>query len=316
LKTLSRGPRTYEGLQTEFPYKNLVQTLMTMEKKNLAENRGGAWFITKEGHGKLSQKGYVLTSLLVIPIIAFILLSTQYHAAYVEALNQNETLLIQKQDSDSELSQLKEQALEAVTRYQSMLDKLTEEEEKTSQLKEALNTSQQSLDSAQEELSYFQCLEQCTPNKFVTVDNAYVRAKVDEITSGLTTLKQKQIAVFNFVRDDIEDDESVFRFGRTDLWEYPEDILRRGKGHYEDKYLLLLTMLRIAGTPSEHVKFIAAEVDGNDNWVWVEVYDGTDWWILDPFEGFDFTTTPRDEFYHEHTVKVLWWFNDMQYRRG
>lgn len=316
MKTLSKGPRTYEGLQTEFPYKNLVQTLITMEKKNLAENKGGAWFITKEGQGKLSQRGYVLTSLLVIPIIAFILLSAQYHAAYVEALNQNETLLIQKQDIDSELSQLKEQALEAATRYQSILDKLTEEEEKTSQLKESLSTSQQSLDSEQEELSYFHCLEQCTPNNFVTVDNAYVKAKVDEITSGLTTLKQKQIAVFNFVRDDIEDDESIFRFGRTDLWEYPEDILRRGKGHYEDKYLLLLTMLRIAGTPSEHVKFIAAEVDGNDGWIWVEVYDGTDWWILDPFEGYSFMTTPRDEFYEEHRVEVLWWFNDAQYRRG
>jgi hypothetical protein len=316
LKSLSKGPRTYEGLQTEFPHKNLVQTLMTMERKNLAENREGAWFITKEGQGKLSQKNYVLASLLIIPIIAFILLSAQYHTAYVEAQNQNETLLTQKQDIDSELSSLKEQASQAATRYQSILDNLTEEEEKTSQLEESLSTSQQSLNSAQEELSYFHCLEQCTPNNFVTVDNAYVKAKVDEITSGLTTLKQKQMAVYNFVRDEIADDESIFRFGRTDLWEYPEDILRRGKGHYEDKYLLLLTMLRIVGTPPEHVKFIAAEVDGNDSWIWVEVYDGAKWWILDPFEGYSFTTTPRDEFYEEHTVEVLWWFNDVQYRKG
>ncbi|MGC1121844.1 MAG: transglutaminase domain-containing protein [Candidatus Methanofastidiosia archaeon] len=316
LKTLRRGPRTYEGLQTVFPYKNLVQTLITMEEMNLVQNREGAWFITTRGRGKISHRGYVLASLLVIPTLAFVLLSAQYHSVYTEALNQNETLLHQKQDIDSQLSQLKEQTSQAETRYQSILDKLTEEEEKTSQLKESHNASQQSLDSAQEELSYFQCLEQCTPNRFVTVDNAYVKAKVDEITSGLTTLKQRQVAVFNFVRDDIEDDESIFRFGRTDLWEYPEDILRRGKGHYEDKYLLLLTMLRIAGTPSQEVRFIAAEVDGNDGWIWVEVYDGTTWWILDPFEGYTFTTTPRDEFNHEHTVKILWWFNDIEYRRG
>jgi predicted transglutaminase-like cysteine proteinase len=315
LKTLSKGPRTYEGLHTELPYENLVQTLITMERKNLAENRGGAWFITKKGQGKLSQRGYILASLLVIPLIACVLLSAQYHAAYVEALSQNEALLHQKQAIDSDLSQLKEQALQAAAEYQSILDNVTEEEEKTFQLEESLQTSQQSLNSVQEELSYFHCLEQCTPNTFVTVDNAYVKAKVDEITSGLTTLKQKQIAVFNFVRDDIADDESIFRFGRTDLWEYPEDILRRGKGHYEDKYLLLLTMLRIAGTPPQDVKFIAAEVDGNE-WIWVEVYDGDTWWILDPLEGYSFTTTPRDKFYEEHRVEVLWWFNDAQYRRG
>lgn len=316
LRTLSRGPRTYEGLQADFPNKNLAQTLITLEEKNLAENKQGAWFITKQGRGNVSQKGYILASLLVVPIIIFILLSAQYYSAYAEALNQNETLLHQKQVVDSQLSQLEAQAAQTETRYQSILGELTDEEDMTSQLEESFDTSQQSLDAVQEELSYFQCLEQCTPDKFVTVDNPYLKAKTDEITSGLTTLKQRQMALFNFVRDEIEDDESIFRFGRTDLWEYPEDILRRGKGHYEDKYLLLLTMLRITGTPSEHVKFIAAEVDGNDGWIWVEVYDGTTWWILDPFKGFAFTTTPRDEFYDEHTVRVLWWFNDTQYRRG
>ncbi|MBU7014975.1 MAG: hypothetical protein HXS52_14425 [Theionarchaea archaeon] len=315
LRTLNRGPRTFEGLKTEFPHKNLVQILITMEKKNLAENREGAWFITEKGQARMSRRGYALASLLVIPIVVFVLLSAQYQAAYTDVLSQNETLLRQKQDADSQLSQMNAHVQQAEGRYQSVLDELAEEEEKTSQLNESLAASQNSLNSAQEELLYFQCLEQCTPNTFVTVDNTYVKAKVEEITSGLTTLKQRQVAVFNFVRDDIEDDESVFRFGRTDLWEYPEDILRRGKGHYEDKYLLLLTMLRMVGTPSEHVKFIAAEVDGYSGWIWVEVYDGTTWWMLDPFEGFGFTTTPKDEFYEEYTVEVIWWFNDVQYRR-
>ena len=80
--------------------------------------------------------------------------------------------------------------------------------------------------------------------------------------------------------------------------------------------MLLLTMLRTAGTPQEHVKFIAADVDGNDSWIWVEAYDGNTWWILDPFEEYEFTSTPKDAFYQEHTVIVLWWFNDEGYFRG
>ncbi len=139
---------------------------------------------------------------------------------------------------------------------------------------------------------------------------------MDEITAGLTTLREKQEALYNFVRDKIEYDESIYHFGRLDMWEYPEDILRRGKGGFEDKYLLLLTMLRIAGTPPDDVRFVAAEVDGNDSWAWVEAYDGTSWWILDPFEEYEFTSTPLDKFYDDHKVVILWWFNDTEFAIG
>jgi transglutaminase-like putative cysteine protease len=172
------------------------------------------------------------------------------------------------------------------------------------------------VESLEQELNKFTCLENCTPDTFVTVDNPYVKATVDEITAGLTTLKEKQKAVFEFVRDNIEDDENIFRTGRTDYWEYPEDILERGKGHFEDKYLLLMTMLRMVGTAPEHVMFIAGEVDGSDNWIWVEVYDGERWWILDPFEGYEFEEESKDRFYTNHEVVILWWFNDAAYRGG
>jgi len=148
-----------------------------------------------------------------------------------------------------------------------------------------------------------------------TIDPAFVE-KVGELTAGLTTLREKQEAIYEFVRDQIKDDNYVFSTGREDMWEYPDDILKRGFGGYEDKFMLLLTMLRAAGTPQDDVRFIAADVDGNDSWIWVEAYDGSTWWILDPFEGYEFTSTPKDAFYQAHTVIVLWWFNDEGYFRG
>jgi hypothetical protein len=316
LRNLNKGPRTYEGLKHVFPGANLSQLLIEMEDQHLIRNKEGGWFITELGRRRIARRKQIVYPLLVIPAICFFLLSAQFYQGYTEAQNANAQLLQEKADLEAEVSALDEKRKTADSEYNTKSAELAAEKDFTSQLNDSYEEVKESIDSLQEELNYYECLEHCTPDTFVTVDNPVVKAKVDEITAGLTTLREKQEAVYKFVRDEIEEDEYVFRFGRIDLWEYPEDILERGKGHYEDKYMLLLTMLRIAGTSPEHVKFVAADVDGNDNWIWVEAYDGVSWWVLDPIEGYHFTSTPRDEFYEEHDVKILWWFNDAGFRRG
>lgn len=329
LLNLNKGPRTYEGLKEAFPYSNLAQILINLEKQYFAVNKEGVWFITEKGKQyirdetttkpkerrkiPLAKIGY---SLLVVPAIIFFLLSAQYYQSYLDAQHTTQELLNEKAEIEEQIPALNDKEKAAKALYDEKIDELTEEQGRTSQLSELLTSAKNVVESLEEDLDYYDCLERCTPDTFVTVDNAYVKAKVDELIAGLTTLRQKQEAVYEFVRDEIEDDEYLFRMGRTDLWEYPEDILKRGKGHYEDKYMLLMTMLRIAGTPAEHVRFLQLEVDGNDNWVFVEVYDGTTWWLLDPFEGYVFTSTNRDEFFDEHDVVILWWFNDVQFRKG
>ncbi len=318
LENLQEGPRTYEGLKQTFPGPELTRVLLTLETRGLVRNEKGIWYAT-ERVKKVRKRKVTYSSLvylLVIPVLYFSLLSYTYYTGYTDLQIENQQLLREKAEIEAELSGVNEAKKTADAGYRTVLAELENEQGKTSQLQTSYGETETAVVSLQDDLDYYDCLEKCTPDKFVTVDNPYVKAKVDEITSGLTTLREKQEAIFNFVRDHIEEDESIYRFGRIDFWEYPEDILKRGKGHYEDKYLLLVTMLRIAGTPPDDVRFVAADVDGNDNWVWVEAYDGKTWWILDPIEEYMFTTTPLDGFYSTHRVVILWWFNDEGYRRG
>ncbi|KYK33747.1 MAG: transglutaminase domain-containing protein [Theionarchaea archaeon] len=327
LRNLNKGPRTYEGLKRDFPRVDVAQLLIEMEEQHLVVNKGGAWFITEggkktitEGKKKVGRKKQIAKkvaySLLVVPVIFFFLQSASFNEEYTDALNHNAQLLQEKTETEQQLSSVNMEKEGVEAEYVKKMDELKGEQDATAQLNTPLEEAQHVVNSLKNELNRYQCLETCTPDKFVTVDNEYVKAKVDEICAGLTSLREKQEAVYKFVRDEIKDDESTFCFGRLDMWEYPEDILKRGKGHWEDKFLLLLTMLRIAGTPPEHAKFIAAEVDGNDNWLWVEAYDGATWWVLDPFEGYEFTSNPKEQFYEEHEVIILWWFNDTEFRRG
>ncbi|MBU7028846.1 MAG: hypothetical protein HXS48_18065, partial [Theionarchaea archaeon] len=328
LRNLSKGPRTYEGLKKDFPRVDVAQLLINLEEQHLVVNKGGAWFITEGGKKIIGRKierkpgrtigitKPLVYSLLVVPALVFFLLSAQYYGGYTDAQSENARLLQEKTETEQQLSSVNQQKESVEAEYNKKMDEFKGEQSNTAELNTSHQEAQNALDSLQDEFNYYECLERCSPDKFVTVDNEYVKAKVDEICAGLTNLREKQEAIYEFVRDEIEEDESTFRFGRLDLWEYPEDILRRGKGHYEDKFLLLLTMLRIAGTPPEHAKFIAAEVDGDSGWAWVEAYDGTTWWVLDPFEEYEFTSNPKDQFYEEYDVVILWWFNDAGFRRG
>lgn len=313
LKTLNRKATSYDELKEVFPQETLAQILIGMEKKQLVKNKGGIWTITKEGTGKIGGKkpiSLVVYSLLAVPIVVFFLLSMSYHGELADIQDHNQQLLQVKAETEQQLSATTQQKEDAEAVYTSTQDELEAEQDTTVSLNTSYQEEQHAIDSLSNEITKYKCRETCTPDAFVTVDNPYVKAKVDEITAGLTTLREKQEAVYEFVRDEIEEEEYVFGAGRMDLWEYPEDILRKGKGQDEDKFVLLLTMLRIVGTPPEYVRFLVADVDGGSTWIWVEFYDGTTWWLLDPLEGYEFTSTPRDTFFAEHDVIILWWFND------
>jgi transglutaminase-like putative cysteine protease len=316
LRTLRNRSRTFDELHTAFPQTKLSEVLIGMEGKRLIENKNGTWIITTQGQHIISRGGKFVYGILLVPALVFFLLAGTFYTGYSETVNETTHLLDEKSQRESERVDTETQKPLVQAEYDEILSQLEDTQDETARLMTSHETVSKSLNSLHEELNYYTCLETSTPDTFVTVDNAYLKGKVNEITSGLASLKEKQIAIYEFVRDEIADDEYNFRTGRLDLWEYPEDILKRGKGHFEDKFLLLLTMLRIAGTPADQVKFIAADVDGNDSWVWVEAYDGSEWWILDPFEGYTFTENPRDEFYKEHEVTILWWFNDAGIHRG
>ncbi|MBU7047525.1 MAG: hypothetical protein HXS54_13910 [Theionarchaea archaeon] len=316
LKALRKGPRTFEELRTDFPNVGLSQLLIHMEGKHLVENRGGTWFsLEKRMSTLLKIVNIAVCSLLAVSIVYLLLLSSSYSAEFEDIQNHNQVLLEDKTKTEQQLSIVNQEKEDIDAVYAEKEDELNKEQNTTLELYIPLEEEQNAVDALQKELMKYNCLETCPPDTFVTVDNPYIIEKVGEITAGLTTLREKQEAVYEFVRDEILLNDYIYKMGREDLWEYPEDILKRGWGSWEDKFMVLLTMLRTAGTPQEDVRFIAADVDGNDSWAWVEVYDGSVWWILDPFEGYEFTSTPKDAFYQEHTVIVLWWFNDGGYYR-
>lgn len=316
LKALRKGPRTFEELRTDFPNVGLSQLLIHMEGKHLVENRGGTWFsLEKRMSTLLKIVNIAVCSLLAVSIVYLLLLSSSYSAEFEDIQNHNQVLLEDKIKTEQQLSIVNQEKEDIDAVYAEKVDELNKEQNTTLELYIPLEEEQNAVDALQKELMKYNCLETCPPDTFVTVDNPYIIEKVGEITAGLKTLREKQEKVYEFVRDKILENNYIYKTGREDLWEYPEDILKRGWGSWEDKFMVLLTMLRTAGTPQEQVRFIAADVDGNDNWVWVEVYDGSVWWILDPLEGYEFTSTPKDAFYQEHTVIILWWFNDGGYYR-
>lgn len=318
LETLNKRPHTGEELIKDFPSADVSQLLIAMEEQHLIENKGGIWSVTEKGKKKIGggkSLSMVTYSALAVPVIIFFLLSASYHTEYTEIQDHNQQLLKEKAEAEQQLSDVNQEKQDVNAEYTKKEDELKREQNTTASLNTSYNGEQSAIDSLKNEITKYKCMETCTPDTFVTVDNPYVKAKVDEITAGLTTMREKQEAIYEFVRDEIRESGYTFRSGRLDMWEYPEDILKRGEGGYEDKFLLLMTMFRMAGTPPEHVRFVAASVDGNDNWIWVEAYDGTTWWILDPFEGYTFTSNPKDKFYGDHDVVVLWWFNDTGYRK-
>ena len=108
------------------------------------------------------------------------------------------------------------------------------------------------------------------------VNNSAIKKVVASITSGLTTAKEKAVAIFNYVRDHVS--YSFYydtRYGAV-------GTLNAKTGNCVDHSHLLVAMFRTAGLPARYVHGTCTFSSGSTyGHVWTQVLVGDTWYVAD-----------------------------------
>lgn len=233
---------------------------------------------------------------------------------------EEETLTLKSQIE--EIEQLIEQAEEELLK----LDPLVEEEKrKQEDIQDQIDALVMKKSQLQQQIQAYQEPER-DPRVMITVDDPVVIAKVNEITKGLATTMQKQVALFRYVRQDIkyvtEGNPREYTYPRSfleykfDFWQLPRETIEWGNGDCEDQAILLCTMMRIAGVPASDVRvavglmYIGEEVAGGH--AWCEFKYANAWYVLES-TCYDCDFIERPLYYDFYSPDVWGWFNDKEY---
>ena len=109
------------------------------------------------------------------------------------------------------------------------------------------------------------------------VDNAKIKAIVDKVTKGLSSVKDKAVAIYNYVKDYI--DYSFY----YDTKHGAVGTLEVGSGNCVDQAHLLVAMLRTADIPARYVHGTCTFSSGSTyGHVWAQVLIGDIWYVADP----------------------------------
>ena len=109
------------------------------------------------------------------------------------------------------------------------------------------------------------------------VDNAKIKAIVDKVTKGLSSVKDKAVAIYNYVRDYID---YAFYY---DTKHGAVGTLEVGSGNCVDQAHLLVAMLRTADIPARYVHGTCTFSSGSTyGHVWAQVLIGDIWYVADP----------------------------------
>ena len=104
-------------------------------------------------------------------------------------------------------------------------------------------------------------------------------SRARQITSGLTTDRQKFEAVYRFVVNNIDYDTPKLATLTSTYLPNVDETLTSGKGICYDHASLMAAMLRSLGIPTKLVKGYATTVQGYH--AWNEVYVDGEWLIVD-----------------------------------
>lgn len=183
--------------------------------------------------------------------------------------------------------------------------------------KNELNLEEKSLLEKQNELNLdifsYSVYETSDPRDFVDVNDAIVQDTINQIITPIMGDGEKVRAIFNFVRDEIPKEEKLIRNGRIDYWNYPKNILENRKGEYEDKIILLVSMLRTAGINESDVEVVGAKLDlagSTSSDIWIELKLNGRTYLLLPRENNNYDSFNKDDIYSLYDVQELFRFND------
>ena len=208
------------------------------------------------------------------------------------------------QETNSSLIE-KKLELDEKIRYK---NKLSEEEKSLLEMQNKLN---------QEVFSY-NIYESKDPRDFVDVNDTLVLEVLSQIITPNMGNAEKARAIFNYTRDEITKDEKLIRNGRIDYWNYPKNIINSKKGEYEDKIILLVSMLRSAGFKENEVEVVGAKINlinSTSSDIWVELKLNGNTYLLLPRENNNFDSFNKNDIYKLYSVQELFRFNDKKLMR-
>ena len=110
------------------------------------------------------------------------------------------------------------------------------------------------------------------------VDNSRIKAIVDSVTAGLTSVKDKAVAIYNYVRDYVS-----YKFYYNTEYS-ATGTLSAKKGNCVDQAHLVVAMLRTADIPARYVHGTCTFTSSGSTYghVWAQVLVDDMWYVIDP----------------------------------
>jgi len=220
---------------------------------------------------------------------------------------------------ESLIPQIKEDISETETFIQ-------EEQEKQEEIQSQIEALNQEKEELQQQIDLYEEIDERDPRVLITVDDPVVRAKVEEVTRLSRTTEEKQQAIFEYVRKEIEyvteGNPKEYKYPKSflkfkfDFWQLPRETIEWRKGDCEDQAILLCTMMRIAGVPASDVQVVLGLLHVNGTpaggHAWCEFKIGDEWYVLE-------STCPTCNYFEKSyyytllSPKIWGWFNDEEY---
>lgn len=265
--------------------------------------------------------GTVLVGLVVVSLIS---------TYYTMGLKQRETERGHSLSEEIEKAQTQVQGIsslisEAEGKKSETEALIIEEQEKQEEIETQIEAKNLEKSEIEDEIDLYKKIAEKDPRVLITVNDPVVRAKVEEVTRLCRTTEEKQQAVFEYVRKEIEYvtegnpkkwsyPKSYLQF-KFDFWQLPRETIEWGKGDCEDVSILLCTMMRIAGVPASDIRIVLGRIyfDGSGvGHAWIEFKMGDQWYALE-------STCPTcnymdKDYYYANLKPEIWgWFNDVEY---
>lgn len=278
------------------------------------------------GEGDIMNiRALLLAGGLAAVMVIFMGTTYQYHTLQEEEHNESFSITEEIQKVKDEITSTEselEQTEQEIAETEDLIPLEQQEQAGLQQQIDQLDSKKAVLDS---ELDLQKKILTKDPRVLITTDDPVVIAKVEEVTRLCKTTEEKQQAIFEYVRKEIEyvtegnpkewkypKEFLAFKF---DFWQLPRETVEWGKGDCEDRSILLCTMMRIAGVPADDVKVVLGIVHfpgGQSGHAWIEFKMGGAWYALE-------STCPTCNYfekawYYDYFTPDIWgWFNDKEY---
>lgn len=268
------------------------------------------------------MKKILFVSLIVISLIA---------SYYTYTLEQSEieyknSILQDKNEIENEIQKVDSSINETRDKIAGVEPLIQTENQEQSQLQAQIEDLKEEETQLKQKIQQYRDIGKQDPRVLITVNDPAVLAKVKEVTRLCRTTEEKQQAIFEYVRKEIqyatEGNPKEYTYPRSflrykfEFWQLPSETIQWGKGDCEDVSILLCTMMRMAGVSPDNVRVVVgllrtAEEEIIGGHAWIEFKKGNTWYALE-------ATCPtcnyikKSDYYLILNPKVWGWFNDKQ----